>query len=104
MKIVFRVDGGFAVFPGLARPVTIDVDSLPAADAAQLRAAVDRSRFFDRAEPTAQAPAPDMRHYEVTVEDGAKSRTLTIPESTADADLKSLVALLEQQRGGAPRK
>lgn len=100
MKIAFRVDGGFAVFPGLARPVTIDVDDLPDAEAKRLRAAVDACRFFDRPEPAVQKGAsPDMRTYDVTVEDGGRSRALSIPESDGDADLKSLVALLEEQRG-----
>jgi hypothetical protein len=105
MKIRFRVDGGFAVFPGLARPVTIDVDSLPAADAEGLRAAVGKCRFFDRAEPAATKQAlPDLRRYEVTVEDGTRSRTLTIPETDDDADLKALIGLLQEQRTNALRR
>lgn len=97
MKITFRVDGGFAVFPGLARPTTIDVDALPDAEATRLREAVDGSSFFDRAEPS-PTNAPDMRRYEITVDDGARTRTLSIPESDDDADLKALISALDQER------
>ena len=103
MRIEFRVDGGFAVFPGLARPVSIDVDALPDDDANRLRDAIASCRYFDRPEPAA-SPAPDMRCYEVTVEDGGRQRTLSIPESDDDADLKRLIGLLEDQRNGARRK
>ncbi len=104
MKIRFSVDGGFAALPGLARPVEIDVDSLPAAQASRLRACVDRSRFFDRAEPVVVAKgkgAADLRQYVVTVEDGGRRRTLTIPESDDDADLVALVDALQEQRRSA---
>ena len=97
VRITFAVDGGFAVFPGLARPVTIDVDGSPDADA--LKALVERSDFFDREEPRAVAArgAADERRYVVTVDDGSRSRTLTIPESTDDASLKSLVGALDDR-------
>ena len=102
MKITFRVDGGFAVFPGLARPTTIDVDG-PDGDGSGLRAAVDACRFFDRPEPSS-ATAPDMRRYEITVDDDGRTRALSVPESDDDPDLKALIALLEQQRDGARRR
>ena len=104
MKIRYRLDGGFAAFPGLAKPQDIDVDGLPADAAARLRAAVDRSAFFTRAAPAAAASrAADMRRYEVTIDDGDRTRTLTIPETTDDPSLKGLVAALEAQRRSASR-
>ena len=104
MKIEFRMDGGFAVFPGLARPFTIAVDDLPQAEASRLREAIASCRFFERPEPNAASgAAPDMRRYEITVDDGKRSRTLSIPESDGDPDLRSLIALLEEQRDSARR-
>ena len=103
MKIEFRVDGGFAAFPGLARPVTIDVDTLPDDDAKRVRDAVDACRFFDRAESSSHA-APDMRRYEITVDDDGRHRTLSVPESDDDAGLRALVTLLEAQRNATLRR
>ncbi len=104
MRIQFAVEGGFAVFPGLARPVSIDVDDLPGTSAAALRDAVERSRFFDRAEPAPVSGGADMRQYTVTVEDAGRSRTLTIPDSVDDAALQTLLRLLEDQRRNAIKR
>lgn len=100
MRIQFSVDGGFAVFPGLSRPVSFDVDSLPAAQANALRAVIDKSGFFARTDSSAPPArgAADQRKYTVTVEDGIRRRSLVIPESTDDPDLQALVRLLEEQR------
>lgn len=99
MQISFRIDGGFAVFPG-RRPWSIDVDCLPDADACRWRSVVATSRFFDRIEPTAATAtgAADTRCYVVTVDDGGRQRTLTIPEDVEDAGLKALVCDLDRQR------
>jgi len=40
MRIDFRMDGGIAAFPGLAKPVSIDCEALPPADTARLRTLV----------------------------------------------------------------
>lgn len=102
MQIQFSIDGGFAAIPGLARPVTIDVDSLPAAAAGALRAAVAKTDYFARAEAApAAAGAADMRTYVVTVDDGGRSRTLRIPESDHDPDLAALVGILDEHRRAA---
>lgn len=104
MQIQFSVDGGFAVFPGLARPVTIDVDSLPVAAATTLRAALAKADFFGRAEPAAAGSGADTRTNVVTVDDDGRTRTLRIPESDHDPDLAALVGLLDERRRSALKR
>jgi hypothetical protein len=105
MQIQFSIDGGFAAIPGLARPVTIDVDSLPAAAAGALRAAVAKTDFFARPEPApAAGGSADMRTYVVTVDDGGSSRTLRLPESEHDPDVAALVGVLDEHRRAALKR
>ena len=101
MRITFRVDGGFAVFPGLARPVSIDVDRLPAPVAKRLRSLVDESRFFERPEPAQPKGAADLRQYLIEIDDGVRHRMLTVPDTEENPALKALVALLQANRGSA---
>ena len=48
MRIDFRMDGGIAAFPGLAKPVSIDCEALPPAETARLRDARPARRNFFR--------------------------------------------------------
>lgn len=99
MRIHFRVDGGFAVFPGLSRPSCIDLDTLPADEAGRWRSLVERSRFFERPALPAAAPCADGRSYAITVEADGRSRTLTLPDTIDDPDLCALIrSLNERQR------
>jgi hypothetical protein len=93
MRIALQVEGGIASFPGLRRPVTLDSATLPAARAAQLAALVHRADFFAAPEPAA-APAggADLRTYVLTIEDGARTRTLCLAEPIADAAMRDLVS------------
>ena len=100
MRITFSVDGGFAVFPGLSRPVSFEVDGLPTAEADAFRSVVAKSDFFARNDSSAPPTrgAADEREYQVTIEDGLRRRSLTIPESVDQPDLKELICLLDRQR------
>lgn len=100
MRITFSVDGGFAVFPGLSRPMSFDVDDLPAPQAAALRDAVGRSDFFARDDSRALVPpgSADVREYTITIEDGIRRRSLVVPETVEQPDLKTLLRLLDDQR------
>ena len=48
MRIQVERDGGFAYFPGLSGPTTVDTDALPADEAAALEAAVEQTRLQRR--------------------------------------------------------
>ena len=73
MRIDFSIDGGFAAFPGLTQPVTIECDALPAAEdvvvgdlstiAAMRRVAehANRTGRFDAVVHLGAVPAPGIR-------------------------------------------
>jgi hypothetical protein len=94
MHIDFRIDGGIAAFPGLAKPVHIDCAALPDRDAAQLRDLVNKADFFGVAEPATTAPMPDARAYTIMIDDGLQCRTLTLAEPIADRWMRDLVGAL----------
>lgn len=106
MRIDFRMDGGLAAFPGLAKPVSIACDALPPAQAARLRSLVERADFFALSRKPHKAVAPDARAYTIAVDDGGKCRTVTVTEPIADDALRDLVAELrshaDAQRGQRP--
>jgi hypothetical protein len=76
MRIELTTSGGIAHFPGLARPVTLESDVLPAEDAARLAALVEEVHFFDL--PSASPPprGADYRRYTITVEDRGRRHTV----------------------------
>ena len=94
MHIDFRIDGGIAAFPGLAKPVRIDCAALSVSDAAQLRDLVTKADFFGVAEPVPAAPMPDARAYTIMVDDGLQCRTLTLAEPIADRWMRELIGAL----------
>lgn len=74
---------GFVFAPGLARPVVIDVDALPAAEAANLKALAQDAGVFDAAAPLTIPADPktrDAREVVIDVEDGSRRRMLRIAE------------------------
>lgn len=94
MRIEFRVDGGLAAFPGLAKPVSIDCSALPAPAGERLRDLVHRARLF--ALPAEQGAAlPDARAYTIAVDDDSRCRTVTVREPITDPALQELIAELE---------
>ncbi len=99
MHIDFRIDGGLAVFPGLAKPVSIDCAALPAKDAARLGELVRKADFFGVPQPPAAAPMPDARAYTIAIDDGLQCRTLTFAEPIAEASMRELVAELRLRAG-----
>ena len=97
MKIEFAAEGGLAAFPGLAQPVTIDAAALSPARGRALATLVERAGFFDAAagEPAAAAtppsPARDARCYTIAIDDGTRSRRITVREPIADTHMRALV-------------
>ena len=94
MHIEFRMDGGLAAFPGLARPVSIACEALPPAQAAQLRALVERAGFFSLSRGAHKAGPPDARTYTIAIDDAGKCRTVTVTEPIVDGALRDLVTEL----------
>jgi hypothetical protein len=105
MRIMFETDGGIASFPGLARPVEIDTDALPADEGAALVRAIYDVHFF---ELPSEAPSaqqfPDAYTYIVTVSDGEHHHTMRCSDPVP-AELEPLItqlrALAKAQRAAA---
>src|SRR5512138_3005106 len=80
MRVELQTDGGIAYFPGLSKPVVVNSDDLPKAQASQLRQLIDDAHFFEL--PTAPRARPkgaaDMRSYTITVEDGKRRSTVRL--------------------------
>jgi hypothetical protein len=107
MRVEFATSGGIAYFPGLARPVVIEADQLPEADARRLDDLVAASRFFDQpaqVEGRLRSGAADYRQYTITIDQGTQRHTLTITEPIEDPDLRQLVSFLEAQAKASRQK
>jgi len=103
LRIDFRVEGGLAVFPGLAQPLTIDCDALPRPESERLRALVERADFFALPARPRAPPLPDARAYTIAIDDGPQCRTVTVREPIADPALRELVAELRERAASARR-
>jgi emfourin len=99
MRVQFQSEGGVAFFPGLQKPVSIDVDALPASDADRLRQLVRAANFFDLPAHIGAPPrgAADMRTYTLTIEDGGQRHTVRVAEPITDDALQELVNALQTQ-------
>jgi hypothetical protein len=113
MRIEFTQAGGVGYFPGLQKPVTIDVDLLEKAEADELRRLVEAAGFFTIPD-TVGVPArgaADYQHYVVTVEDGGQRHTVRILAPVADPALHDLIRAAQRHvkaaraagRGTLPR-
>jgi hypothetical protein len=106
MRIEFEMDGGLAYMPGLAKPVTIEVDQLPEAEAREIRDLVAATRFFERPQQTDTPPArgADRRNYTITITQGTERHQLKVMDPVEDEELRRLVRLIEAQARTARRR
>lgn len=87
MRIQFSTEGGLAYFPGLRKPVTIEVADLPEGEARAVRGLVADANFFDLPPEVGAAPrgAADMQRHTITVEDAGRRHTVRVAEPGGDA-------------------
>jgi hypothetical protein len=103
MRITFRADGGFAHFPGLDRPLTVDTSELPDEEAARIDGLVRAAGFFERPSE-AGAASPDVRdgrRYTIAIDDGPRSHTVVAADPVADESLHALIAHLQTAQRAA---
>lgn len=98
MHIEFRSMGGIAFFPGLNKPVQIDVEALPTKEASRLRGLIEDTHFYDLPKNVGNVPrgAADYKHYVITIEEGEKCHSVTIFEPIDEPRLRALVEYLKQ--------
>ena len=71
MRISIKESGGAAYFPGLAKPRTVELDSLPEPDQQELRQLIKAADFFKLPQSTDPEPGnPGRVHYTLTVAEG----------------------------------
>ena len=94
---------GIFYAPGLARPVVIETDKLPAAVAEKLERLADDAQLFEQAE-AAPGVAPgklrDAQETLITVEVEGKQRTIRVSDpvgSIANKSLRKFVELVREQ-------
>jgi len=100
VRIRLSAEGGFAYLPGLRKPIVVDLDALPAAEAAGLRALLEKADFFALPARVGKqaAGAADMREYTIEVENGEKHHTVTVSETQASPALLALIDRLQAQK------
>jgi hypothetical protein len=92
MKFSLERSGGFT---GIPVTTTVDVDSLPTAEANQLRQLVEATDFFNYpAQITAASSLPDRFQYQITVEDNQQKHTVIVGEAAIPNNLRPLIELL----------
>ena len=96
MRVQFKMDGGFVYLPERSAPVTIDTDSLPAAEANELERLLEAADFFDLPE-TSLPPrgAADYLRYTISVTSPEHSHTVSLTDPIEDPHVQALVECLE---------
>jgi hypothetical protein len=86
MRIRFEVEGGLAAFPGLTKPITVDVDALAADEASLLVALVESAKLWEFAGGARPSPvARDGRTYRIELEDGARHHSAVFSDPVPGA-------------------
>jgi hypothetical protein len=99
MRIDFTQGGGLGYFPGLTKPVTIEVDRLETSEAEELKRLVEAAHFFDLP-ATIGAPArgaADYQSYVLTVEDSGRRHTVRLFIPVEDVPLQELMQAVQKQ-------
>jgi hypothetical protein len=100
VRIRLSAEGGFAYLPGLQKPITVDLDELPAAESAALRQLLEKADFFElpaRVGGTA-AGAADMREFTIDVDSGDRRHSVKVSETAASPALIALIDRLQAQK------
>jgi hypothetical protein len=94
VRIILKRSGGFA---GIQTAASLDLEKLPEKKAAEARLLIEKSKFFDLPKTVrAKRPEPDRFQFDVTIEDGDRSHTVSIAEEAASKDLKLLLSWLRK--------
>ena len=96
MRIEFKMEGGLAHFPGLAKTVCFESEQFPREELAEVEGLVEKVRFFEL--PSSLPPpakgAADYYTYTVTVEAGGRRHTVRLTDPMEDANLQRLITVL----------
>ncbi|WP_330216261.1 protealysin inhibitor emfourin [Pseudomonas sp. AM8] len=92
MQISIKENGGPAVFPGLTKPRTVELNTLPEPDQQELRQLIEASNFFQLPQSTTPEPGnPGQVHYTLTVKEGQQEHTVCVLAPVKSQALDGLV-------------
>ena len=99
MRIEFKMEGGFAHFPGLSKPVVIDTDQLSQEESAMLEQQVQKARFFDLPGKVnvPRKGAADYYQYTITIQRGGEHHTIKLVDPIEDTNLNELSHFLKKK-------
>ena len=90
--IHFERSGGFA---GMSRPVTIDSQELPQAEADELQGILEKTDFAEAEKKSASPPAaPDRFVYHLSIEQGSEKHDLTFGDGNIPTEIRPLFQYL----------
>ena len=101
MHISIKENGGPGFFPGLAKPRTVELDTLPEQDQQELRQLIKASDFFEL--PPNNPPAagnPGQVHYTLTVTEGQREHTVCVLAPVKSQALDGLVQCVRRHVRG----
>jgi hypothetical protein len=104
LRVTLERSGGVAGFS--PPPLTVDSQTLPAAEAQRLQSLIDAACFFDlAADLSAPHPAPDSFGYTLSIADDATARRHSVAFDAASAppELKALVTAVRSAARGSVR-
>ena len=88
MRVTLTTEGGLAALPGLAAPVVLDLDALPAQVAARVRTLA--SMALQQGSATTQ-PGPDARSYTLQIEIDGEVTALHYADPVQDTAAQALI-------------
>jgi hypothetical protein len=97
MQVQLQMEGGFAFFPGLSKPITINSETLSTQQSEKLKQLLETAHFFDLP-PVIGTPGPgaaDYRRYTITVDDGSRHHTVQMTDPIKDPNLQALLNCLK---------
>lgn len=97
---------GLVYAPGLAQPITIEVDRLPKSTGDALRTLAARANIFGGTEPidiAAPRTVRDARKLVIQVEDGGRQRILQVAEplSGVEGPLREFIQMVRDEAHAA---
>jgi hypothetical protein len=94
MLISLHRHGGLAAIPGLEIKVAVNTSDLPRAEAEELEMAARNAALGELPSSPASARGADRRIYELAVQDGNETQSVTLTDPVQHPGARELIRLL----------
>ncbi len=99
MKVYFKPEGGFGFFPGLNKPLELNSEDLPEAEASHLKKLITEAQVFDLpSQPAATTRGADLKKYTIRVEDQDRQHWIQLADTEPNPRLHNLLTYLTQKQ------